>query len=444
MFVINNALFSQGVPKFFNYQVSVRDAAGMPLILKQINFQISISDNINGINPVFQETNSMMTNNNGIANFQIGNGKPVKGSLSIIPFLRKEYFISIAVDTDNKSNFKHISSTQLISVPYAMVADSAKYASKVDQLSQNGASNGQILKWNSSLNKWEPSNDIGGGVGDNWGGQSAVTNAPLGGNGTFSSPITLNQNGATNGQVLKWNNSLNKWEPSNDIGGGVGDNWGGQSAVTNAPLSGNGTISSPLTISSNGVNNGQILKWNSSINKWVPSNDLEGGTGGFTHYIGELYGGGIIFYVYKDNLNREHGLVVDTSSNLQFVWGDNNTLIGKANSSWDGLLNSNEINSASSFPSYAANAALNYKNGIYTDWYLPSIDELILLGTVRFILNMTIDKKNNPTHDEITLNEYWSSTEFSRGNARTFKFGDNMVSNVGKDNIRNCRFIRRY
>lgn len=387
VFVINNALFSQGVPKFFNYQVSVRDAAGMPLILKQINFQISISDNINGINPVFQETNSMMTNNNGIANFQIGNGKPVKGSLSIIPFLRKEYFISIAVDTDNKSNFKHISSTQLISVPYAMVADSAKYASKVDQLSQNGASNGQILKWNSSLNKWEP---------------------------------------------------------SNDIGGGVGDNWGGQSAVTNAPLIGNGTISSPLTISSNGVNNGQILKWNSSINKWVPSNDLEGSTGGFTHYIGELYGGGIIFYVYKDNLNREHGLVVDTSSNLQFVWGDNNTLIGKANSSWDGLLNSNEINSASSFPSYAANAALNYKNGIYTDWYLPSIDELILLGTVRFILNMTIDKKNNPTHDEITLNEYWSSTEFSRGNARTFKFGDNMVSNVGKDNIRNCRFIRRY
>ncbi|MBK7245473.1 MAG: hypothetical protein IPH98_16805 [Saprospiraceae bacterium] len=119
-------------------------------------------------------------------------------------------------------------------------------------------------------------------------------------------------------------------------------------------------------------------------------------------------------------------------------------MIGKANSSWDGLLNSNEINSASSFSSYAANAALNYKNGIYIDWYLPSIDELILLGTVRFILNMTIDKKNNPTHDEITLNEYWSSTEFSRGNARTFKFGDNIVSNVGKDNIRNCRFIRHF
>ena len=443
IFIINNVLFSQGIPKLFNYQIAVRNVEGSPISNRMMNFQVSIADNPNNNNYIFRETYNQKTNSNGIANFQIGSRKAV-GSVSLneIPFLQHDYYISIAVDTNNGANYKHISTTQLISVPYAMVADSANYARKVDQLSQNGASNGQVLKWNSSLNKWGPSNDIGGGVGDNWGGQSAVTNAPLGGNGTVSSPITLNQNGATNGQVLKWNNSSNKWEPSNDIGGGVGDNWGGQSAVTNAPLSGNGTISSPLTISSNGVNNGQILKWNSSMNKWVPSNDLEGSTGGFTHYIGELYGGGIVFYVYKDKFNMEHGLIASLDA-PRYIWSNIDGLTN-AKSTWDGSLNTMMISSQSIDINFAANAALNYSKSTFTDWYLPSIDELSLLSNARFLLNKSLDTKNNPSYEEISLNKYWSSSESGIQSAWYFSFGENQILSGNKTTSYSCRFIRQF
>ena len=35
------------------------------------------------------------------------------------------------------------------------------------------------------------------------------------------------------------------------------------------------------------------------------------GTNGFTRYIGEQFGGGVIFHVWLDSLGVEHGLIVD-------------------------------------------------------------------------------------------------------------------------------------
>jgi Chaperone of endosialidase/Collagen triple helix repeat (20 copies) len=50
------------------------------------------------------------------------------------------------------------------------------------------------------------------GGGDNWGTQNAQTNATLQGNGTPASPLGLAQQSATNGQVLRWNNTA--WVPA--------------------------------------------------------------------------------------------------------------------------------------------------------------------------------------------------------------------------------------
>ena len=253
VFIMNNVLFSQGVPKFFNYQVSVRDAVGKPLVLKQINFQISISDNINGINPVFQETNSMWTNNNGIASFQIGNGKPVKGSLSIIPFLRKEYFISIAVDTDNTSNFKPISTTQLISVPYALVSDSANYSFKASQLVQLGAKLNEVLKWNGSM--WVPGIDEKssgtGGTVTNINTGTGLSGGPI----TSSGTISISNTGVASGTYGSSSEvpviSINaQGQITNVIKASISGNSGGtvKSVIAGTGLDG-GTITNTGTIS---------------------------------------------------------------------------------------------------------------------------------------------------------------------------------------------------
>lgn len=74
-----------------------------------------------------------------------------------------------------------------------------------------------------------------------------VTSAsPLTGNGTTASPLTIGQNGATSGQILTWNGTA--WVPQNASSGA--DNWGTQTASTSAPISGNGTSGSPITMTS--------------------------------------------------------------------------------------------------------------------------------------------------------------------------------------------------
>ena len=128
-------------------------------------------------------------------------------------------------------------------------------------LAQQGASNGQILKWNGTA--WTPAADLG----DNWGTQTTQTNATLSGAGTTGSPLSIAQQGATNGQILKWNGTA--WTPAADLG----DNWGTQTVQTAVSISGNGTAGSPLTIAAQGATPGHVLRWNGA--NWIPTDDSD-------------------------------------------------------------------------------------------------------------------------------------------------------------------------
>lgn len=123
-------------------------------------------------------------------------------------------------------------------------------------------------------------NAAGGAGGDNWGTQTAVVSSRLSGNGSSSSPLDIAQQGATTGQVLKWNGA--SWSPGPDnVGGsGGGDNWGSQTVVTSLRFAGNGTSGSPLDIASQGATSGQVLKWNGL--SWAPGNDNTGAGGSGT------------------------------------------------------------------------------------------------------------------------------------------------------------------
>jgi Chaperone of endosialidase len=136
------------------------------------------------------------------------------------------------------------------------------------RIAQQGATNGQALKWNGTT--WAPAADGG----DNWGTQTVTTSTVLSGTGTAASPLTLAQQGATNGQVLAWNSTNNTWSPT--AASAMGDNWGSQVVNTNLNFSGNGTSANPLRIAQQGAVFGQTLKWDGT--KWAPANDIGGGT----------------------------------------------------------------------------------------------------------------------------------------------------------------------
>jgi len=142
------------------------------------------------------------------------------------------------------------------------------------------------------------------------------------------------------------------------------------------------------------------------------------------HFIGKEFGGGVIFYLWKDAQGVEHGLIVDkTNLSTSQVWSNiDSTLVGtSAQSTWDGLSNSNAIVMQAGHTNSAAALCLNSTNGGQSDWYLPSIDELSLLW--HNILD--VDKSLSNMGGAMPLlntSSYSSSTEVNATEALVFSF----------------------
>lgn len=170
------------------------------------------------------------------------------------------------------------------------------------------------------------------------------------------------------------------------------------------------------------------------------------GGGGFTHYIGEEFGGGVIFHLWKDAQGTEHGLIVDkTDLSTAQAWSNiDQTLIGpSAQSSWDGLSNSNAIVGQAGHTSSASALCLNSTNGGQSDWYLPSIDELSLLWHSRFNVNKSLSAIGGATVLPNTA-YYWSSSEYDYTNAWTFNFSYGDASNFFKNGTFYVRAVRAF
>jgi len=168
-------------------------------------------------------------------------------------------------------------------------------------------------------------------------------------------------------------------------------------------------------------------------------------TGGFTHYIGEQFGGGVVFHLWKDNQGAEHGLIVAvTNQSTQAAYSNvSSTLIGlSAQSNWDGLSNSNAIIAQAGHTSSAAKVCLDLVSGGQSDWYLPAFDELNLLWQNRFNVGMTLSTIGGATL-LANWNYYWCSTEDTNVNALGFNFAGNTMVNT-KSSQMNVRAIRAF
>jgi hypothetical protein len=113
--------------------------------------------------------------------------------------------------------------------------------------------------------------------------------------------------------------------------------------------------------------------------------------------IGEVYGGGVIFYI---NTTSSYSLIVDTSD---IEVNDNTTRLYTASGSiiGTGEANTLAILAGTSTESDAARLAYNLVKNGYSDWYLPSINELQeamiysnSLNINTFYLSSTVDTHN--------------------------------------------------
>jgi hypothetical protein len=173
--------------------------------------------------------------------------------------------------------------------------------------------------------------------------------------------------------------------------------------------------------------------------------------GTFNHYIGEQFGGGVIFHLWKDVQGNEHGLIVDISDlSPASGWSNIFTLIGpSAQSSWSGEVNTNEIIAQAGNTSGAAYLCANSNNSSQNDWYLPSVDELSLLWNNRFNVNTSLSTIIGSDMLSIFNANYWSSTEttYSGGDSAlyfSFNIGTSLFNTAYKYTLHRVRAVRKF
>ena len=131
--------------------------------------------------------------------------------------------------------------------------------------------------------------------------------------------------------------------------------------------------------------------------------------------VGGFYGGGVVFYILEEGdtdyvAGETHGLiaaVADQSSGIRWyngsyvTTGATGTAIGTGSANTDAIIDAQGATETS----YAAGLAKAYAAGGYTDWFLPSKDELNKMYLKKEILEAV-------SGFTAFSNSYWSSTEY--------------------------------
>lgn len=151
-----------------------------------------------------------------------------------------------------------------------------------------------------------------------------------------------------------------------------------------------------------------------------------------SHYIGEPYGGGIIFWLDETG---EHGLIV---SMVEFSSSWNNLVYAGASSYVDGKLNTQIIISQEGHENSAAFVCSNYTNqdygtGIFNDWYLPSLWEILLLRTYFYEIQLTLRNMESSSIMPMNKDYYYSSTEKDWSEAFRISFATGYCEVVPKE-----------
>jgi hypothetical protein len=165
--------------------------------------------------------------------------------------------------------------------------------------------------------------------------------------------------------------------------------------------------------------------------------------GVYTPTIGEAYQGGKVAYVLQSgdpgyDANTPHGLIAatsDQSTGIRWYNGSNTTTGATETAIGTGLSNTNTIitSQGATSTSYAAGLARAYAGGGYTDWYLPSKDELNKLYIKRVAIG-----------GGFANFFYWSSTEYDSSGAWYQLFDDGSQINFNKGGTLYVRAIRAF
>ncbi len=165
------------------------------------------------------------------------------------------------------------------------------------------------------------------------------------------------------------------------------------------------------------------------------------------HYIGEVFGGGVVFWV---DHSGEHGLILSMADlSTGYPWSNVGDALYESSNDWDGRNNSKAILGQEGHESSAALLCDEYVNedygtGTYSDWYLPSISELNQVWNHYYEVQRALALSGNAGCDPLVRNYYWSSTEYKENRALYFVFFDGTVGYERKSRGNHVRAVRAF
>jgi hypothetical protein len=112
------------VPQGISYQAIALNGSGTPVVSSNVRVKLSILDVSTTGTVLYTETHLRTTNPQGLFNLIIGQGTVVSGTFNTINWASNSKFLKVEMDATGGTTYVLVGTTQLLSVPYALAADS--------------------------------------------------------------------------------------------------------------------------------------------------------------------------------------------------------------------------------------------------------------------------------------------------------------------------------
>lgn len=112
------------VPQAFDFQGVARDLSGNILASQTIGLRLGVVSGTVAGPLEYQETQSTATSPLGLFTVQVGAGTPVLGTFAAVNWASGAHFLKVEMDATGGTSYQHMGTTQLLSVPYALMAGS--------------------------------------------------------------------------------------------------------------------------------------------------------------------------------------------------------------------------------------------------------------------------------------------------------------------------------
>jgi hypothetical protein len=245
-------------PQAIKYQAVARDGAGNVLANKAVSFRISILQTSASGSVKYSETHSKTTNTFGLVDLKIGHGTLISGSFAGINWGSDIHFVKVEMDPNGGTSYQLMGTSQLLSVPYALYAKEVQNKDDADADPANELQKISISGTVLTLDKSGGSVTLpSSGGDDNWGTQTVIIDATLSGNGTTSTPLKIADNGVNSSKIT--DGSIATADIAN-------------SAITSDKINA-GAVTGAKIAQANATT-GQALKWNGTT--WAPAADETG------------------------------------------------------------------------------------------------------------------------------------------------------------------------